>query len=159
MKIVRTATLATCLVLAGSMPTLAGGGCKYNCNNGPNWGTVVGAGMLGATLGAIAGSEASAPPSQVIVITPAAPPSQPVVIQQQPLTAPWCPRYQAYFPAVRSCPGGFVPVTVPAATVPIASTAPTAAPPRSPTPGPAIGLPDHLPGEPTGYQTTTVHPN
>jgi hypothetical protein len=63
-------------------------------------------------------------------------------------------------PAVFAAPAAAIPVAPGAmSAMPIASTAPTAAPPGPPTPGPAIGLPDHLPGEPTGYQTTTVHPN
>jgi hypothetical protein len=54
-------------------------------------------------------------------------------------------------------------VALPPVSSPAVSYVPPSAPlgyPSAPlTPGRAIGLPDHLPGEPTGYQTTTVHPN
>jgi hypothetical protein len=70
-----------------------------------------------------------------------------------------CMEAQGFVEADQATPTPLA-ATVPAATVAIASTAQTAAPAGAANARTGnLGLLDHLPGEPTGYQTNTVHPN
>jgi hypothetical protein len=114
------------LLFAISAPAFAGGR-----NTDPNWGTVVGAGILGGMLGAA--SAPAAPQPQIIIIQPpaAAPPPTP-----QPTPPPtslsephswWCTGSQRWYPEVQTCAAGIWTHQV------------SQPPPPPPTYNPAIG--------------------
>ena len=67
----KIAIVATSLLLATAIPATAG---HYGGDGGTNWGAVVGAGILGALLGAAAVPQPQ--PQQTIIVTPSpAPPT------------------------------------------------------------------------------------
>lgn len=95
------AALGASLYLATPIPASAG-----STNQGPGWGTVVGAGILGGMLGAA--SAPAAPQPQIIIIEPpaaAAPPPQPPPPQSEPHSW-WCTGSQRWYPDVQTCTAG-----------------------------------------------------
>jgi hypothetical protein len=87
-------------------PSTGGPGMAGPTNQGPGWGTVVGAGILGGMLGAV--SAPAAPQPQIIIIQPpaaAAPPPQPPPPQSEPHSW-WCTGSQRWYPDVQTCTAG-----------------------------------------------------
>jgi hypothetical protein len=118
---IRITVLATVLLLATPISASAG-----SANQGPGWGAVVGAGILGGIIG---GATAPAPQQQIIVVVPQAAPATPAaptvprtVVCSTPMPvspylcgAPlpaflyWCKPLKKAFPIVRECPIAFEP--------------------------------------------------
>src|SRR5208282_1905933 len=104
------------------LPASAGG---RGGDNGPGWGAVVGAGILGDMIG----TATSTPPQQpIIIVVPSAAPAPPAAAAPRtvicnapvpvtphlcgaPLPTPlyWCAPLQHAFPVVQNCPVAFEP--------------------------------------------------
>ena len=77
-------------------PSPASAGSSNQGNQGPGWGTVVGAGILGGIIGS---ATAPAPQQQIIVVVP-----QPTYVSPPPAQRSWwCRTSQRWYPDVQAC--------------------------------------------------------
>ena len=88
--------LSATLYFATPIPASAG-----SANQGPGWGAVAGAGILGALLGAAAVPQPQ--PQQTIIVTPS--PAPPTIYL-------WCAPLGRFYGQIATCPGQWQPVQV-----------------------------------------------